>query len=64
MFVHSQSGGSYQFWTDCLTSFIVENHALMSEDLNGVMRFPANVPCIILTTSISSITLNLVNSRE
>eukprot|EP00972_Heterocapsa_arctica_P093007 13717833-Heterocapsa_arctica.AAC.1 len=47
MTIHSHSVGSYGFWIDCLTSFIADNRALMSEDLDGVMRFPARVPCII-----------------
>eukprot|EP00972_Heterocapsa_arctica_P009424 1387247-Heterocapsa_arctica.AAC.1 len=47
MTIHSKSGGSYDFFIECLTNFIVENDALMSADMDGVRRFPASVPCII-----------------
>eukprot|EP00972_Heterocapsa_arctica_P037381 5502325-Heterocapsa_arctica.AAC.1 len=47
MTIHSESGGSYDFWIECLTTFIQENNALMSVDMDGVRRFPANVPCVI-----------------
>eukprot|EP00972_Heterocapsa_arctica_P043197 6369937-Heterocapsa_arctica.AAC.1 len=47
MTIHSKSGGSYDFFIECLTSFIVENDALMSADMDGVRRSPACVRCII-----------------
>eukprot|EP00972_Heterocapsa_arctica_P014864 2189899-Heterocapsa_arctica.AAC.1 len=47
MTIHSKSGGSYDFWIECLEAFIRDNDALMSLDMDGVRRFPVSVPCVI-----------------
>eukprot|EP00972_Heterocapsa_arctica_P004401 653879-Heterocapsa_arctica.AAC.1 len=47
MTIRSESGGSYDFWIKCLQDFVRETNALMSVDMDGVRRFPANVPCIL-----------------
>eukprot|EP00972_Heterocapsa_arctica_P006813 995577-Heterocapsa_arctica.AAC.1 len=48
MTIHSQSGGSYDFWITHLKDFIRDNQDLLSLDSDGVFRFPITVPCIII----------------